>query len=457
MMKLLPPITLLCYLLSSANAFVAPISSPPSSIIRARIAALRSSRLCVANNESIDLYIYSIDGTLASTTQYQSKVAIRAALEVWPSLHSVIEELGMTNITSNDDFSSTDDYVWLLNKLGALSSITQQGDSPDEMLGCDEVLLTRMLLEEQLLDGGRSPGTGKYGGKFHPTKSSSSTKSVGEKSRVGSRPLTVGEIFANWSELREVIHNKYPFIMRTGQDGKLKMADPLPEIREKLCKMYSSNLPDEKTMSKLWQPFVSDILKNSNNNNVLLLGNEAKLEFVLLSLKQFGWTLEIHSDVECLDSKTMSNTDSEKIMQVIVSDSNNAWRHIKQQQGKGERSLVIVVPNTETEEPQSDLIQSIVRQAASERDFAASQNIYVAHSSFDVLKNCKTFLGDDAPMLSNGLRQCVIATDAAKVSVTLFLPSWCSHPTQLNDAEMDPWLNVISEELFEELTSATIV
>jgi hypothetical protein len=420
---------------------------------------LPSPRLCVAkNNESIDLYIYSIDGALASTTQYQSKIAIRAALEVWPSLHSVIDELGMMSIASSDDFSRTEDYVWLLNKLGALSSVTQQGDSPDEMLGCDEVLLTRMLLEEQLLDGGRSPGTGKYGGKFHPTKSSSSMKSLGEKSRVGSRPLTVGEIFANWSELREVIHNKYPFITKTSQDGKPKMADPLPEIRAVLRKMYSSNLPDEETMSKLWQPFASDILRKSNNNNVLLLGNGAKLEFVLLLLKQFGWTLEIHSDLECLDSKTMTNTDSEKIMQVIVSDSNSAWRHIKQQQGKGKRSLVIVVPNTETEEPQSDLIQSIVRNAASERDFAANQNIYVAHSSFDVLKNCKTFLGDDAPMLSNGLRQCVIATDASQVSVTLFLPSWAQvHPTQLNDAEMDPWLNVISEELFEELTSAAIV
>ncbi len=454
-------------MVSSVNAFVSPISSLPSRGSRAQIAALPSPRLCVAkNNESIihdddhassnmdlDLYIYSIDGTLASTTQYQSKIAIRAALEVWPSLHSVIDELGMMSIASSDDFSRTDDYVWLLNKLGALSSITQQGDSPDEMLGCDEVLLTRMLLEEQLLDGGRSPGTGKYGGQFHPTKSSSSTKSLGEKSRVGSRPLTVGEIFANWSELREVIHNKYPLITKTSQDGKPKMTDPLPEIRAVLRKMYSSNLPDEETMSKLWQPFAW----NSNNNNVLLLGNEAKLEFVLLLLKQFGWTLEIHSDLECLDSKTMANTDSEKIMQVIVSDSNNAWHHIKQQQGKGERSLVIVVPNTETEEPQSDLIQSIVRNAASERDFA-NQHIYVAHSSFDVLKNCKTFLGDDAPMLSNGLRQCVIASDNAKVSVTLFLPSWAQvHPTQLNDAEMDPWLNVISEELFEELTSAAIV
>ena len=52
--KLLPS---LCYLLvSSANAFVTPISSLPSTNCRARIAALHPPRLCVAkNNESIDL------------------------------------------------------------------------------------------------------------------------------------------------------------------------------------------------------------------------------------------------------------------------------------------------------------------------------------------------------------------------------------------------------------------
>ena len=88
-----------------------------------------------SNNNDFDLYVYSIDGTLASMTEYKSKIAIKAALEVWPSLHSVVEELGMHICT--DDFAD-DSYAWLLNKLGALSSITQQGDSPDEMLGCDE-------------------------------------------------------------------------------------------------------------------------------------------------------------------------------------------------------------------------------------------------------------------------------------------------------------------------------
>lgn len=100
-------------------------------------------------SNDLDLYIYSIDGPLASMTEYKSKIAIKAAIEVWPSLLSVVDELGMKPF--DDDDASNDDYSWLIQKLGALSSITQQGDSPDEMLGCDEVLLARMMLEDCLM------------------------------------------------------------------------------------------------------------------------------------------------------------------------------------------------------------------------------------------------------------------------------------------------------------------
>lgn len=381
------------------------------------------------STSDLDLFIHSIDGTLASMTEFKSKIAIRAALRVWPSMNSVVEELGMEPLDNN---ASTDDYSWLIQKLGALSSITQQGDSPDEMLGCDEVLLVRMLLEEQLLDAGRSSGRGgKYGGKFHPSKSASID--VGEKPTVGSRPLTVGEIFANWSELRYVTHNKYPFLKQS-QDGKQKMSDPLPEIRRVLCELYS--LAKTET-TQIWFPFASDILGNKNINNVLLIGNEAILDFVLSSLEQL-----------------LGDT-----VQVSVTDSTRAWEKIKQQQDEVGHSLLIVVPDTATEEPQSDLIQSIVGSAASEHD-SANRNIYVTHGSLETLKKCKAFLGgDDPPILSNGLRKCIITNDPSKTSATLFLPSWSQnvHPTQLNEAEMDPWLNVISEELFEELTSAVII
>jgi len=389
----------------------------------------KSRRSCIgAQGQSNATLSISNDGTLASMTEFKSKIAIRAALKVWPSMHSVVEELGLKPF----DNASCDDYSWLIQKLGALSSITQQGDSPDEMLGCDEVLLVRMLLEEQLLDAGRSSGRGgKYGGKFHPSKSNST--SVGEKSTVGSRPLTVGEIFANWSELRYVTHNKYPFMKQT-QNGKQKMSDPLPEIRRVLCELYSQA---ETETTKLWYPFASDILGNKNINNVLLIGNEASLDFVLSSLEQL-----------------LGDT-----IQVSVTDSTRAWEKIKQQQEENGHSLLIVVPDTDTEEPQSDLVQRIVGSAASEQD-SSNRNIYVTHGSLETLKKCKGLLGgDDPPILSNGLRKCIISNDSSKTSATLFLPSWSQnvHPTQLNEAEMDPWLNVISEELFEELTSAVIV
>lgn len=372
-------------------------------------------------SNDLDLYIYSIDGPLASMTEYKSKIAIKAAIEVWPSLLSVVDELGMKPF--DDDDASNDDYSWLIQKLGALSSITQQGDSPDEMLGCDEVLLARMMLEEQGRSGGRG---GKYGGKFHPGKSTST--SSGDKPKVGSRPLTVGEIFANWQELRYVTHNKYPFI-KQNQDGKVTMSDPLPEIRSVLRKLYSQ---EEREITD-WYPFASDILSNRNSRNVLLMGNEASVDLVVSSLQQL-----------------LGDTS------VTVTDSTRAWTEIKQQQNEDTHSLLIVVPDTVTEEPQSDLIQRIITSAASEED-SVNRNIYVAHGSLDVLKKCKDFLGEDPPMLSNGLRKCILASDS-KTSATLFLPSWANvHPTQLNDAEMDPWLNIVSEELLEELTSAVIV
>ena len=154
-----------------------------------------------------------------------------------------------------------DQYEWLLQKLSALSSITQQGNDPDAMMGCDEVLMVRLLLEEQLLDGGRSNGRGgKYGGKFHPStttaSSSSSSSSVdGQgKSIVGSRPLTVGEIYANWSELRDVTRMKYPFI-EEDLNGMEKRLDPLPYIRQYMREIASTTHQRHAWRSLAWDFF----------------------------------------------------------------------------------------------------------------------------------------------------------------------------------------------------------
>ena len=62
-----------------------------------------------------------------------------------------------------------------------------------------------------------------------------------------------------------------------------------------------------------------------------------------------------------------------------------------------------------------------------------------------------------SPTLFQGLRKCFLPQ--SNTAVTLLLPEWADnvHPTQQNDGEMDPWLNLISEELLLELISARIL
>ena len=61
-------------------------------------------------------------------------------------------------------------------------------------------------------------------------------------------------------------------------------------------------------------------------------------------------------------------------------------------------------------------------------------------------------------MLSDGLRKCIIP-NSDNMAVTLCLPKWADnvHPTQQNDGEMDPWLNLVSAEQLLELVSARII
>ena len=174
-----------------------------------------------------EIFVLSFDGTIANTAEWRSNIAIDVACKIWPHLKEYIgPKSGEENYQERE---------WLVNKMIALSHAMQSDN--DGMMGCDSVLLARLLLEEQLLDEGRSVGkTGKYGSKFHPSSSS-----IGEVARdrgrysPGSRPLTVGEISANWSDgacLRETTRIKY----------NIDRKDPLPIIKEYLCKVHNENV-----------------------------------------------------------------------------------------------------------------------------------------------------------------------------------------------------------------------
>lgn len=366
-----------------------------------------------------DVFLLSIDGTLATTSRSRSLMAIGVALKVWPTLKSNMEALGMSHeafcVASKEGFRYKCDnhkqHEWLLQKLSALSSITQQGNDPDAMLGCDEVLMVRLLLEEQRLDGGRSNGRGgKYGGKFHPsTTSPSSSSADGQgKSIVGSRPLTVGELYANWSELRDVTRMKYP-VINEDSNGKAKHLDPMPYIRQYLRELVSTPYDGER---HTWQPLVWDILfgcqsdfNNGNGgivelrqNTILLLGHDAQICLTLNSLSLLGYEFDIETDLinrdeggesmlERLSTSNRNNSKDHNMMKVVVTTSSK----VQERLGQG---LLLVAPDAQTGETHSKMIERIVLDL-NERP-QNMENIYLIHSSLEVLKQCKAFLGEDA-------------------------------------------------------------
>ena len=144
-------------------------------------------------------------------------MGIAVALDTWPFLY---KEERYRNLLMPQEGVQSD---WIVNKMMALSHVLRS--DRDAMMGCDDVLLARMLLEEQALDQGQSNGSsGKYGSLFHPQKSYKNPNKTN-----GSRPLTVGEISANWIDgacLRETIRTKY----------HIHRKDPMPIIQENILK-----------------------------------------------------------------------------------------------------------------------------------------------------------------------------------------------------------------------------
>ena len=172
---------------------------------------------------SSEIFLLSFDGTVAQTREYRIDVGIDLAFAAWPHLNDLTV------------IAATDNHEWLRNKMRALSHILIS--RPHVSLSCDYALLARLLIEEQELDGARSNGSrGKYGSKFHPQTSANNNNSSNnnnnnkvssEDSTRQTRPLTVGEIAANWNKggcLGETVLTTY----------HVNYKNPLPILQDKL-------------------------------------------------------------------------------------------------------------------------------------------------------------------------------------------------------------------------------
>ena len=70
-------------------------------------------------------------------------------------------------------------------------------------------MLARLCLEEQLVDQDESTGSkGKYGSKYHPRESLGGGGGKAPRGR-GTRPLTRGELTANWPDMADVLTSNW--------------------------------------------------------------------------------------------------------------------------------------------------------------------------------------------------------------------------------------------------------
>jgi len=328
------------------SAFPRNVSKPTRCPIRG------GSHTCIYSQTS-DIFVLSFDGVIADTIPWRSQLALQAALEIWPHLKAYLES------SSSSSAAREYDQTWLMNKMSALSHVIQPEDDDGMMMGCDFVLLVRLLLEEQRLDEGRSMKCqGKYASKYHPSSTDGEVveKNSEENSR-GSRPLTVGEISVNWANgacLRETLRVKY----------NVNQKDPLPLIRETLCEILER--ASHSFVLPVVYPMIGDALVNCNNKIFILPGHQSHVQTVVASLSNMSIPFEVASCV---------NRSIERMEQGNTREDG--------------RKVILLTSSVDGEQGYSELLKQIAIGSKS------GSSIHVIHSSMKILKDTKFFFGDD--------------------------------------------------------------
>lgn len=159
----------------------------------------RLSLRTAATETDHDLLLVDWDGgCVVDTVHFRIEIAQQAAALVWPNLEEKIRTAAVAVATATSKRKTS----WLTNKLEAIAPVLHE-DTRHFSATAQYVLAVRLLLEEQELDQGRSPGTGKYGSLYHPQQPEDQQEHDASSDNFsrGSRPLTVGEVSMNWCDL----------------------------------------------------------------------------------------------------------------------------------------------------------------------------------------------------------------------------------------------------------------
>lgn len=328
------------------------------------------------------VYVVRWEGCLADTVAWRIRQGMDVAAAAWPELI---------------DAWDGEDQVWLVNKLSALSHVLVPMQD-DASIACEFALATRLLLEEQELDQGRSNGmNGKYARLFHPqrkvgTSSNSDTKST--RTRNG-RPLTVGEIAANWYEggmIRDTLRVKYSC------NGN----DPIPLLQEIIDTLVDTGRSADYTVPII-DSEIASLIRSCRNPLIVTVNHASDLPFVMASLEL------------------------SMIPHRIISDAHEAMQHFD--------GVAVTLITDQT-------IQDIIQVSP------ANCTVMVLESFWTSLRQFIPLFGDYIPRRENSGR-CIVP----EKYLSLNLASWArnSHPTQHAAAVMNPWTDVITRTKLVEL------
>lgn len=391
----------LIYFLSSVSSFT--FLPPPSCHSRAATfsrTTRRGSLLQAVDNHDCEniIIVASIDGVVLDTRDLRIHQGIQAAVDTWPHLSDLV--LG------NNDTS------WLLNKMKALSHCmtTHVGYS----VSCDYALLARLLLEEQVLDEGRSSGQkGKYASRFHPSIPSfesnvaeSSNSNPNASSSINrSRPLTVGEIEVNWSDgacLSETLLSRY----------NIDKKNPLAAIQESIQRQCNAH-DDESKIMPIPNEVVSQALSKCTHGLILRVGHACDLQMIQSCLQNTTPLQDIPVVSTVQEAISIPNQTC-----LLVDDSLSDMQLYKQ-----------MLLNAS---PQSTL--------------------HVIHNSWDSLRRAKVLFGDYIPR-QHGKAKTVYGKNQ---QLSLHLWSDSTSIALRNSAEMDPWTNLMTRQDLMDLIYAGV-
>ena len=369
------------------------ILSHPYHTIKASSTSLQYS----SDDKLSDVFVLSFDGVIADTLEWRSNLAIDVALEVWSDDLKGLKET----------YNLEKDRLWLVNKISALLPDILTGH--DGAMGTDAAFLARLLLEEQLLDDGRSNGcNGKYGSKFHPSSTTETldTSNQSSSNKQGSRPLTVGEISANWNQggcIKDTIRVKY----------HLNWKDPVLCIEQTIQSKISQSQQQQQHLQI--HEVIVDAMKDSPASIFILVGHESHVSFVKSVLQQSG--VHLHGVV----------TPSQVASFATAS------------------GIYLLTPDADCK-THSQVIQTMLSDME-------SSIVHVLHSDIFTLNTLK-------PLLNHVPRRgrfgdCTVGIDN---QLKLTLPSWGTSLQAQNDAEMDAWLETCESplELVDILSSRII-